>query len=348
MKALVKSRPARGLDLLDVADPIPSTGEVLVQVCAAGVCGSDVARFSWSRNYEAGAAKDMTKDLPRILGHEFSGVVIGVGPGVSHVSEGDRVAIQNILSCGRCPQCRRGSVNVCDERRTIGVHRDGGYAEMCVVPEANCTVIPDNMGFHLAAALTPYAVANNAVSLAALRPGDSVIVWGLGPIGLGIIMTARLQGADVALGIDVREGRVASAQALDIPTLLIEAGNVDGSIRERLAARSIDAAFEAAGAADSIAATLPVLKKDSPMVLVGNLAQPVEADLMPLVMDQQQLIGSRSYTLEIWDQAARTIVDSGFEATLGDEVPLKESIEKFERAAREGLDRPFTIMPNPT
>jgi threonine dehydrogenase-like Zn-dependent dehydrogenase len=344
MRALVKSRPGRGLDLVEVPDPVAGPGEVLLRVEAAGVCGSDVARYVWTRNYEAGAAKAMTEDLPRVMGHEFSGQVVAVGPDVETATVGDRVAVMNILGCGRCDACHRGMPNVCARRRTIGVHRDGGYAELCAVPEANITPIADDMGYHLAAALQPFAVATNAVTQGDLEPGDRILVWGLGPIGLGVIFAARLRGAELALGVDVNPVRLAEAEALGLPTFDASGGDVAPRLVDRLGRRSVGAVFEAAGAQEAIEWSLPVLQKRRTMVLIGNLRDRVDADLMPLIMDQQRLVGSRSNSLAVWDVAVRTIVRSGFEQTLGDEVGLDEAIERFELAAA-GQGRPFTIVP---
>lgn len=345
MLALVKTRAGPGLELLRVPDPVPGPSEVLLRVEAAGVCGSDVARYVWTRNYEAGGAKAMTQNLPRIMGHEFAGTVVEVGADVQRVQVGDHVGVQNVLGCGRCEACQRGMPNVCAERRTIGVHRDGGYAERCAVPEANITPMPEGMSFHLAAAWQPFAVATNAVELAELRAGDRVLVWGLGTIGLAAIFAARLRGAEVALGVDKNPVRLAEAEALGIPTIAVDDGNLAAAVRERLGPRSVDAVFEAAGSQAAIEASLPLLRKSRPMVLIGNLRDRVSADLMPLIMDQQRLIGSRSCSLDIWDLAVRTIGPSGFEATLGDEVGLGEAIPRFEAAAA-GKGRPFTIVPS--
>jgi threonine dehydrogenase-like Zn-dependent dehydrogenase len=344
MRALVKSRPERGLDLLAVADPVPAPDEVLMRVSAAGVCGSDVARYAWTRNYEAGGAKAMTDDLPRIMGHEFAGEVVEVGSEVRTVRPGDRVGVMNILSCHRCEACHRGMPNTCVERRTIGVHRDGGYAELCAVPEANVTPIAAEMSDHLAAALQPFAVATNAVSQADLEPGDRIVVWGLGAIGLAAAFAAKLCGAEVALGIDRNPVRLAEAEDLGIPTLDTSTGDAGAALVDRLGRRSVEAVFEAAGVPEAIEWSLPILRKRRSMVLIGNLRDRVDADLMPLIMDQQRLVGSRSYSLSIWDRAVRTIGRSGYERTLGDEVGLHEAIARFE-AASAGKGRPFTVVP---
>lgn len=348
MLALVKTAPGPGLALLRVPDPAAGPGEVLLRVGAAGVCGSDVARFVWTRNYEAGGAKAMTADLPRIMGHEFAGTVEAVGDGVDIVRPGDRVAVQNILGCWHCPECLSGFPNLCRERRTLGVHRDGGYADLCVVPARNCTPIPDSVSMHLAAALQPYAVGSYAVGHLALDAGDAVAVWGLGPIGLAAVHAIRLRGGTIALGLDRNPVRLAEAESLGIPTLDTSGLETTAALGEalvaRLGRRSLEGVVEAAGVPEAIEASLPVLRKRHGIVLIGNQRGRLDADLMPMIMDEQRLLGSRSYSLAAWETAVRTIVASGYERTLGDEVPLEEAIGRFEIAA-SGAGRPFTVVP---
>ncbi len=345
MRALVKTRPGPGMDLMDVPDPVAGPGEVVIRVEAAGVCGSDIARYVWTRNHEPGAAKDMSKDLPRILGHEYAGVVVEVGSGVSSSRVGERIAVQNVLGCSACRECDAGMPNLCRVRKTLGVHRDGGYAQFASLPEANLTPIPDDMDFHVAASVTPFAVSSNAVSLAELEPGDGIVIWGLGPIGVAVALAARLRGAEVILGIDRNPVRLAEAEELGIPTLDTSIGDPAALLLERLGPRAADAVFEAAGLADAIRWSLPILRKRRPMVLIGNLKDHVQADLMSLVMDQQRLVGSRSYSLPIWRMALQTVTKTSFPKTLGEMVTFDEAIAAFEAAAA-GTGRPFTILPN--
>jgi threonine dehydrogenase-like Zn-dependent dehydrogenase len=333
------------MELLDVPDPRPEQGEVLLRVGAAAVCGSDVARYAWTRNYEAGGAKAMGADLPRIMGHEFAGTVEELGPGVTSLAVGDRVVVQNILACSRCAECDRGLPNLCRERRTLGVHRDGGYAELVVVPERNATPMPDGMDMHLAAGLQPFAVATYAVQRADLRPGDRILVWGLGPIGLAVILAARLRGVETALALDRVPVRLVGAGRMGIPAADAGDGDPAGVVERAIGRRSVDAVFEAAGAPEVIPASLPILRKDRPMILIGNLRANVDADLMPLIMDQQRLVGTRSYSLEAWSIALRTVQASGFAGTLGDVVGLDEAIDRFELAVAS-VERPFAIVPD--
>lgn len=344
MKALVKVRPEHGLDLLDVPEPVAGPGEVVIRVEAAKVCGSDIGRYQWTRNYADGAAKAMVHDLPRILGHEYSGTVVTVGPDVTTVREGDRIAVCAMLGCGRCPACDRGLPNVCRDRKTLGVHRDGGYAERAVVPERNCYVIPDTMSFELAAAVTSFATSTYAVEQANLEPGARVLIWGAGAIGLGVLLAARLRGAASAVVVDRAADRLRLAASLGAETFQPGDGDPGPLLLEALGPRSVDAVVEAAGAPESVAASLPVLKKNSPMVLIGNMRTASELDLMPLIMDSQRLIGSRSKSLAAWSVAIHTIEASGYEATLPPTVPFDAALTHFEETS-SGRAGPFTILP---
>ncbi|WP_162605454.1 zinc-dependent alcohol dehydrogenase [Jiangella ureilytica] len=342
MQALVKTHPGPGLELSDVPVPRPGPGEVLVRVAVAAVCGSDVARYRWSRNYEAGAAKDMTRDLPRILGHEFSGTIADVGPDAPpDLPAGTRVAIRNILGCGRCRSCVVGYASTCTRRRTIGVHTDGGYAEYAVVPAANCTVLDDGFDLHLAAALQPFAIATHAVDKAGLTPGATFAVWGLGPVGLGVVMAAALCGAAAVAAFDLNPERVAEARALGVPAY----DPRETAPESVLAPRSAEALFDAAGAGAAVLEQAGTLVQRGPVVLIGNLPGRVDAELMPLIMAEQRILGVRSYSAPAWDRAVRTVASTPFHRTLGDEVPLgPAALERFELAASGG-GRPFAVVP---
>ena len=111
MKALVKERPEPGIVYRDVPEPPLKPGQVIVHVRACGISGSEVSRYRWTSAYHAGRAKDMTRLLPRIMGHEFSGTIAALGPGVSGVSEGDPVVVQSVIGCGRCDSCDAGLPN---------------------------------------------------------------------------------------------------------------------------------------------------------------------------------------------------------------------------------------------
>lgn len=340
MRALVKVRPGPGLELREVEVPRPAPGHALVRVAAAAVCGSDLARYRWDRHYAAGGAKDMTRDLPRVLGHEFAGTAEeGYADEAITISAGQPVAVRNVVGCGRCRSCEDGYASTCVRRRTIGVHVDGGYADFALVPAASCTLLPEDMDLHLAAALQPFAVATHVVRRAGIGPGSRVAVWGLGQIGLGVVLAARLAGAVVVAAFDINRTRLEDAAAQGIPAFDAREG-----VDQVLAHRSVDAMVDAAGAAEQVISSSRSLVTRGAIVLVGNLPARQDVDLMPLVMDEQRVLGCRSYSAAAWDQAVRTVAVSGFERTLGDVVALDDAVDRFETAAR-GDGRPFAVVP---
>jgi threonine dehydrogenase-like Zn-dependent dehydrogenase len=345
VKALVKVRPEPGLDLLEVAEPTPGPGDVVLRVEASIVCGSDIGRYRWTRNYEAGAAKAMTEDLPRILGHEFAGTVTAVGDRVANARVGQRVAVRSTLGCGTCPECRIGYINVCRTRKTIGVHRDGGYAERVAVPAANASPIPNDMDVHVAAGVGTFAISTHAVRQAGLEPGDRILIWGAGPVGLAVLLAAQLRGIGKATVVDLSRDRLAVAAELGADVVDASKGDIGGRLMEEVGPRSVEAVFEAAGAPEAVAASLPVLRKRRPVVLIGNMRASSDVDLMPLIMDEQRLLGSRSKSLESWDLALATIGSTAFARTLGPDVELSSSLAHFEAAAT-GTGGPFTIVPD--
>jgi threonine dehydrogenase-like Zn-dependent dehydrogenase len=344
VKALVKTRPEPGLDLLAVPEPTPGPGEVLLQVDTAAVCGSDVARFRWTREYQPGGAKAMGTDLPRILGHGYAGTVVELGAGVAGSAVGDRVTVQNVIGCWQCPACDAGLPNACDRRRTLGVHLDGGYAELAVVPARNCSPMPDAMDFGVGAALHAFAIATYAVDHAELRPGQRIVIWGAGRVGIAVLLAARLRGIDDVLVVDRAPDRLEAVAALGADTLLVagDGDNPDDALVRRTGSHAVDAVFEAAGVPASVPASLPALRRRGPMVLIGNMSSAEPLDLLPLIMDQQRLIGTRSYSLAAWHTALRTAVRSGFAATLGEEVDIADAPARFAQAA-EGIGGPFAV-----
>ena len=208
MKALVKEAPRHGIALRDVAMPIVKPGWVLVKVRACGISGSEVNRYRWTNAYDAGRPKDMTRQLPRIMGHEFSGTVAGLGAGVAGLREGDPVVIQSVIGCGACESCDAGLPNHCDRRITIGVHADGAFAEYTTVPAANVYPAPPGVSLENVALLQPFAIAAYALEIGGVRPGDRIGVWGVGAIGVSIIQQALLTGINVEFAVGRDRDRV--------------------------------------------------------------------------------------------------------------------------------------------
>ena len=173
----------------EVARPAPGPGDVLVRVEATGICGSD--RHMFRGEYPTA--------LPVTLGHEFCGVIEALGPGATRLQSGELVTADPNIGCGYCAACRAGRVNLCASLQAIGVTRDGGFAEFVAMPETQAIGLPAGLDPLLGAFSEPLACCLHGLDVAAIRPGDSVVVLGGGVIGLLMVQLARLAGAGVVV-----------------------------------------------------------------------------------------------------------------------------------------------------
>ncbi len=165
--------------------PIPGPAQVLVEIQACGVCGTD-------RHIYHG---DFPTTPPVIIGHEFAGQVVEVGPDVTDLAIGDRVTVDPNIYCGTCRYCQRGKVHMCTQLQALGVNLDGGFAELCVVPRKQCHLLPSNVSWIEGALAEPVACCIHGIDLAGIQSGDTVAIIGGGAIGLILAQLAKLAGA---------------------------------------------------------------------------------------------------------------------------------------------------------
>jgi len=203
MQAIVKERPAPGLTVTTVPDPVPAAGEVLIAVRHAGVCGTDLHIADW----DAWASGRMHP--PVVVGHEFAGEIVKVGPGVTELTVGQLVTAEGHIVCGHCLQCRTGNGHICRNTRIIGVDRDGAFANFIVMPAGNVLTL-DGIPTEIGAIMDPMGNAFHTV-LTAEIPGSTVFVVGCGPIGCFAVGIARAAGAAKVIASDVNPKRLALA-----------------------------------------------------------------------------------------------------------------------------------------
>ena len=202
MRSLLLSEYNR-LELADLPLPAAGRGEVLVRVEACGICGSDVHGFDGSTG---------RRIPPIVMGHEAAGTVEAIGDGVKNFKKGDRVTFDSTVYCGECQYCKRGEINLCDNRQVIGVscgdyRRHGAFAEYVVVPERIMYLLPENLSFNEAAMLEAVSVAMHGVKVSQIAGGETVLVIGAGMIGLLIVQAARAAGcARVSVPMLMRRG----------------------------------------------------------------------------------------------------------------------------------------------
>jgi L-iditol 2-dehydrogenase len=265
MKALIKSKKgAGGVGIQDVPVPQVREDEVLVRVINAGICGTDVHIYHDRFNYTP----------PVVLGHEFSGIVEELGPGVDSISVGSRVVSENNpFACGTCPACARGYPNICPQKRPIGIHSDGCFAEYVRLPAPLLHQIPPEISSEEAALMEPLAVAVHAVDdRSGVEQGDIVIVMGPGAIGLLAAQVARAEGAGqivVAGTSGDATPRLACAAELGFDVCIVDDEDLTERVGALSAGNGADLVIEASGARAAVQQGIELLRRGGRMAVVG-------------------------------------------------------------------------------
>jgi L-iditol 2-dehydrogenase len=288
MKALLLSE-YKHLEIRDLPIPVPGPDDVLIQVAACGICGSDV------HGYDGSSGRRIP---PIVMGHEAAGTVASVGAAVNMFQEGDCVTFDSTVSCGVCDFCRRGEVNLCDHRQVVGVscgeyNRAGAFAEFVVVPERILYRLPPSLSFADAAMLEAVSVAIHAVRVAQIEGAETALVIGAGMIGLLVLQAARAAGCSRVFVADVDASRLQLASELGADRTFALSGSA--LVQEVLRAtgdQGADAVLEAVGRDETINAAIDCVRKGGTVTLIGNIAPQVSLPLQKVVTRQIRLQGS--------------------------------------------------------
>ncbi len=247
-----------------VPDPTPETGQVLVQVEAAGICGSDL------HGYHHQPDKPLS---PRIGGHELTGQIVDIGKDVTEHKAGERVAIEPISPCNNCPECYNGYYNICGNLR----HAGGGFAEYMVARTSNAYSLPDSVSAEGGALAEVYAVAVHAVNRAMVSPGDRVAIIGSGPVGLTIAQVANVAGATsiAVLGKPDTPIQIAHEAVSAVPINVDKTDAVE-AIMDWSNGRGADVVFEAVGGkANTLEQATQIAAKRGRVCMVGGHGAPL-------------------------------------------------------------------------
>ena len=305
MNALVLAEYKR-LTLQSVPVPSYGTGEVLVQVAACGICGSDV------HGYDGSSGRRIP---PIVMGHEAAGIVAAVGTDVRSVSPGDRVTFDSTVYCAKCDFCLRGEINLCEDRQVVGVscgeyRRAGAFAEYIAVPEYILYRLPASLSFADAAMLEAVSVALHAVKLSGIAGGETALVIGAGMIGLLVLQAALEAGCARIFVADVDATRLAIAATLGAEvTLLASETELISEILRLTEGRGVDLVLEAVGRNETVATAIDCVRKGGTVTLIGNIAAQVSMPLQKVVTRQIRLQGSCSSAGEY--PQAMELVSSG-------------------------------------
>src|SRR5467141_2613505 len=287
MKVLLLSK-YRELKLAEVPTPAVGVGEVLIRVGACGICGSDV------HGYDGSSGRRIP---PIVMGHEAAGRIAAVGAGVTGLVEGDRVTFDSTIYCGACEYCRRGEVNLCDNRQVLGVScgdysRAGAFAEFVAVPARVVYKLPESISFAEAAMLEAVAVAIHGVSLARITAESTALVVGAGTIGVLTLQALRAAGCKRVFVSDVDATRLKLAKELGATDVLLADEDVVTRIVQRTGGIGVDVSIEAVGRNETVSAAIARVRKGGTVVLVGNISPEVTLPLQKVVTRQIRLQGS--------------------------------------------------------
>jgi threonine dehydrogenase-like Zn-dependent dehydrogenase len=287
MKAVVWTGP-REMALHEVAEPTPGAGEVLLRVGAVGICGSELSGY---------LGHNSLRVPPLVMGHEFAGEVVALGPGAAGVAPGDRVIVNPLVSCGDCPLCRSGAANLCPRRQLLGAHRPGAFAELVAVPAASCTPLPAGVSAVDGSLAEPLACGVRAARLGGVAPGASVAVFGAGPIGLMCVSAVRRAGAEARLAVDMHPGRLATAAAWGALAVCdARAENPVAAARSATGGLGVDVAIDAVGASATRRAAIEAVRPGGAVVFLGLHEAESAVQANDIVRSETRVVGSFAYT----------------------------------------------------
>jgi L-iditol 2-dehydrogenase len=367
MKALVLTAASEFNYDTSFPDPVPAAGEVLVQIKACGICGSDIHGMD---------GRSGRRQPPIVMGHEAAGEIIALGEGVTDWKLGDRVTFDSTEYCGECDECQSGYVNLCPKRKVLGVspgeyRRHGCFAEKIVLPERILYLIPQSLAFEKAAFAEPVSIALHAVNLAdgievgeaftepaevtektescgnacechgEEAPGGTAVVVGAGLIGLLVIQALKARGWDRVIAVDLDEKRLELAKKLGASDAFhAKQEGLAAHLREICGGDGADASFEVVGAAAPLDLAIRCVRKGGQVILIGNLQPSTPFPLQEVVTRQLTIKGSCSCAGE-YPEAIRRIEDGSIqvEPLLSAVAPLEEGAGWFHRLYdnKEGL-----------
>ncbi|MEJ2310861.1 MAG: zinc-binding dehydrogenase [Gemmatimonadales bacterium] len=334
MRAAVFHGAESGLSIEEVPTPSPVPGEALVRVAGCGMCHTDLHYLDHG--------VPTFKPPPIILGHEAAGTVAAVGERVTDWSEGDRVLIPAVLSCGRCRFCRMGRENLCERLEMLGNHIDGAYAEYVAVNASELVAVPEEIPLDKASVIadavsTPYHAVKHR---GRVRTGDTVAVVGCGGVGLNIVQCAAAAGGRV-IAIDLNEERLEIARTLGAEETINPEGveRLDKHVR-KLTGGGVDVAFEAIGQPATVEMAFSLLRKGARLCVIGFSHEPATIPVGKLMFFELEMVGSLGCGGGDYPEIVELVRQGKLQLdpVVSGTIPLEEIEEGFDRLRRgEGV-----------
>ncbi|UUU19376.1 zinc-dependent alcohol dehydrogenase family protein [Streptomyces sp. DSM 40750] len=329
MKAAVIEAPGK-VTVATVPDPTPGPREVVVDVAACGLCGTDLHILQG----------EFAPTLPVVPGHEFAGEVVGLGSEVTELAIGDRVAVDPSLYCNECRYCRVGRNNLCDRWAAIGVTVAGGAAEFAVAPVANCVRLPDHVDVQDAALIEPLSCAVRGYDVLSARMGSHVLIYGTGTMGLMMLELAKRTGASSVDVVDVNPERLATAQKLGCSQAALSAEELGRT-------GGWDVVIDATGNAAAIQDGLERVAKAGTFLQFGVSDYATTATISPYrIYNQEITITGSMAVLHSFERAAELfgtgVLDP--QVFISDRLPLAQYPQALDQFAA-GQGRKIIVLP---
>ncbi len=328
MKATVIDGPGE-IKLIDKPIPQPGPGEVLVKVAYCGICGTDLHAFS-TGFFPPGVT----------IGHEFSGVVAGVGPGCDDWPAGERVTGCNNTPCGKCPLCLEGNDNLCPEMRRLGIADHGALAEYIVVPAVSLYRLPESAPLEEAALAEPVSVALHAVNLSVCRPEQKVLVIGAGTIGLIVLTLLKQRGLKEIAVVEPSPKRAAAASAMGAAAVIDpRTGRLSSEVDCFSGSRGVGHIFECAGIPETISDACSLAGAKGSVIMLGICHQPVEINFLSLVTREISIIPAFSKKTAEFKEAVDLIAGGKIDLSplISQVIPLDDVEEGFKNYRPENI-----------
>lgn len=296
MRAVVY-RGRNDVAVTEVPEPKVGDGQVRVRVDFNGICGTDLHEYFDGPIFVPTEPHPLTHDqMPVVLGHEFAGTVVEVGAGVTDLAEGDRIACEPVYRCGKCAPCLAGRYNICTSVGFHGLSTDGGMAEYTVIDQIMAHKLPDGVSTELGALVEPMSVAYHATMLSDATADGTSVIFGAGPIGIGLWFALRGRGIEDVLVVEPSSVRRAAIERLGARTVDPTAVDVPALVADHTHGRGVDAAFDAAGVRASVESALLCLGPTKALVSVAIYDRALETSLLQLVLREARIQGTLCYT----------------------------------------------------
>lgn len=328
------------LRVMDQPVPVPGAGQVQIQVRACGICGTDIHIFEG----DEGAAKS---PAGTILGHEFSGVITAVGPGVTEFKVGDRVCVDPNELCGKCDYCRGGIGHYCTSMNGYGTTVHGGFAEFCVVPTSQVYAIPDGMTFEQAAMAEPVACCIHGIDMCEIHPGDTVAVFGAGMIGLIMLQLAKISGAATLISIEPIAEKREIARKLGAD-LTIDPFTEDVSeVLKQHGITRVNTVIECVGRTGTIQQAIEIAGPKAVVMMFGLTKPGDEITVKPFGLFKREVVLKASYINPYTQKRAVSLISSGkvdVSSMIYETIPLEQLPGLLADTKKRGLGK-YVVTP---